>query len=148
MAEFFLGYYLWVKSIHVIAMIAWMAGLLYLPRLFVYHVEQGQNSLVAPIFQMMERRLLRYIMNPAMIMTFLSGVLMIWANPVLMQGGWFHGKLTLVILMMGVHGFLARYRKQLLAGTCQKSGKYFRILNEIPTLFMIGIVILVIVKPF
>lgn len=148
MSEFLFEYYLWIKSLHVIAVIAWMAGMLYLPRLYVYHVEQGQSSAIAPIFQTMERRLLRYITNPAMMASFVFGVLMILANPDLMKDGWFHAKLTAVILMIVVHVMLARYRKQLLAGTCQKSARYFRILNEVPTLLMIAIVILVIVKPF
>ncbi len=148
MSEFLFEYYLWIKSLHVIAVIAWMAGMLYLPRLYVYHVEQGQSSAIAPIFQTMERRLLRYITNPAMIASFIFGGLMIWANPDLMKDGWFHAKLTAVILLTVVHVMLARYRKQLLAGTCQKSARYFRVLNEVPTLLMIAIIVLVIVKPF
>lgn len=141
-------YYLWLKAAHVIAVMAWMAGMLYLPRLYVYHIEQGQNSRIADTFKIMEWRLLKYIINPAMIASFLFGILMIVANPELMQQGWFHAKLTLVILMTGVHGMLARYRKQLERNACTKSARFFRILNEVPTVFMIAIVILVIVKPF
>ena len=148
MADLLLSSYLWLKALHVIAVMAWMAGMLYLPRLFVYHVEQGQGSSMAPVFQTMERRLLRYIINPAMIASFLFGGLMVWANPALFSDGWFHAKLGMVVLLTAVHGLLARYRRQLAAGTCSKSARFFRILNEVPTVLMIAIVIFVVVKPF
>lgn len=141
-------YYLWLRAAHVISMIAWMAGMLYLPRLYVYHVEQGQQSPIADVFKVMEHRLLRYIINPAMIATILFGLLMLVANPGLMQEGWMHAKLTAVVGLGGVHGMLAKYRRQLAAGTCTRSARYFRILNEVPTVLMIAIVVLVIVRPF
>lgn len=143
-----IDYYLWLKAGHVIAVISWMAALLYLPRLYVYHTEHGQAGPMAATFQIMERRLLRYIMTPAMIATWFFGLLMIWANPDLFQQGWFHAKFTLVLALSGVHGVLAKYRRQLASGTCTRSPRFFRILNEIPTGLMVAIVILVIVKPF
>jgi protoporphyrinogen IX oxidase len=148
MQQLLLDYYLWLKAAHVIAVISWMVGMLYLPRLYVYHVEIGQQSKIAETFKIMEARLLRLIMNPAMIATFIFGILMIMANPDLMKEPWMHGKLTLVVLMAATHGMLAKYRRQLAQGNCQKSATFFRILNEIPTILLIGIVILVIVKPF
>lgn len=147
MAGLLLPFYDWMKAFHVVAVIAWMAGMLYLPRLFVYHVEQGQTSPMAPVFQMMEWRLLRFIINPAMAATWIFGLSMVVANPDLLSQGWFHGKLTLVALMSGVHGVLAKYRRELAQGTCVKSARFFRILNEVPTILMIGIVVLVIVRP-
>ena len=129
MQDFIANYYLWFKATHVIAVISWMAGLLYLPRLFVYHVEQGQTSRMADVFKIMERRLMRFIMNPAMILTWVFGLAMIFANPDLMAGGWFHAKLTLVVILSGLHGLFARYRRQLANGTCTKSAKFFRIIN-------------------
>ena len=147
-SDVLIDYYLWIKALHVIAVISWMAGMLYLPRLFVYHVENASEPAAAAMLVTMERRLLRFIINPAMIATFVLGGLLITANPDVMQGGWMHAKLTLVLLMGAVHGVLSKYRRQLAAGTCQKSAKFFRILNEVPTALMIGIVILVIVQPF
>jgi putative membrane protein len=148
MADFLLEHYLWLKALHVIAMVAWMAGLLYLPRLFVYHVEHAADPSVTKVLGVMERRLLRFIMNPAMIATLIFGVLMLVANPGLLEGGWMHAKLTLVAGLFAVHGMLARFRRQLAIGNCTKSTRYFRILNEVPTVLMIGIVILVVVQPF
>lgn len=148
MADFLSDYYLWIKAAHIIAVVAWMAGMLYLPRLFIYHVQAGQNSQIAETFKVMEGRLLRIIINPAMIATFVLGGLMLWANPGLFHDGWLHAKLTLVLLMGAVHGMLSKYRRQLAQGTCTKSVKYFRILNEIPTALMVAIIILVVVKPF
>ena len=131
-----------------LVVVAWMAGLLYLPRLYIYHVEQGQHGAFAQVAVVMERRLLRFIMNPAMIATVLFGVLMVMANPNVMQGGWMHAKLTLVVALFAVHGLLSRFRRQLAPGTCQKPARYFLIMNEVPTVLMIGIIILVIVQPF
>lgn len=140
--------YLWVKAVHIIAVISWMAGMLYLPRLYVYHTGVAVGSEMDKTFQVMERRLLRYIINPAMIVSFALGIWLIvivgWDN----LSGWFHMKLTLVILMAAAHGFLARYRKQFARGENKHSAKFYRVLNEVPTLLMIGIVILAVVKPF
>lgn len=147
MVEWLLENYLWLKAVHVIALISWMAGLLYLPRLYVYHVENAGEPACVAMLAVMERRLLRYIMNPAMVVTTLLGGLMIWANPGVMEGGWMHAKLTLLVGLFGVHGILSKYRRELAAGTCEKSARFFRILNEVPTVLMIGIVILVIAQP-
>jgi putative membrane protein len=148
MSDFILEHYTWVKALHLIAVMSWMAGMLYLPRLYVYHIEQGQTSRMADVFKVMERRLLRFIMNPAMVATWVFGGLMIYANPDLMAQGWFHAKLTLVIALSAVHGMLAKYRRQLSTGSCAKTARYFRVLNELPTAIMVAVVILVIVKPF
>ena len=148
MSDFILTHYNWFKALHLIAVMSWMAGMLYLPRLYVYHVEQGQTSRMADVFKVMEHRLLRFIINPAMALTWVLGLALVFANPDLMAQGWFHAKLTLVILLSGVHGMLSKYRRQLAAGTCTKSARFFRIINEVPTVIMVAAVILVIVKPF
>ncbi len=139
--------YLWLKSLHVLAMVSWMVGLLYLPRLFVYHVEAGTGSPQAATFITMERRLMRAIMLPAIIVVWITGI---WLA---VQGGWFkagwlHAKLLLVVLLSGLHGYLSVERKKLAAGTSSRSSRDFRVINEVPTVLLIGIVILVIVKPF
>ena len=148
MQEFFAENYNWLKALHVIAVMSWMAGMLYLPRLFVYHVAAEKGSVQSETFKVMERRLLRAIINPAMGASFLFGGLMIYAAPSLMQGGWLHAKITLVILMTVVHGFFARWRKQFERDENTRPAKFYRIWNEVPTALMIIIVILVIVKPF
>ena len=139
--------YLWLKSLHVIAMVSWMVGLLYLPRLFVYHVEADVGSPQAATFITMERRLMRAIMLPAIIVVWITGI---WLA---VQGGWFksgwlHAKLLLVLLLSGLHGYLSVERKKLAAGTSSRTSRDFRIINEVPTIALIGIVVLVIVKPF
>ena len=148
MQDILFGYYDWLKALHVIAVIAWMAGMLYLPRLFVYHAEAAPGGEKSEIFKVMERRLLRFIMNPAMIATFIFGGLLIYAAPSLMQGGWLHAKIALVLGLAGVHGFFSRCRKQFERDQNTRSARFYRIWNEIPTLLMVVIVILVIVKPF
>lgn len=141
--------YLWVKSIHVIAVLSWMAGMLYLPRLFVYHTQVAAGSEASEKFKVMERRLLKAIMNPAMVATWVFGIAMIALNPDLLKGqGWLHAKLALVLLLSGVHGVLAKYVRLFANDANAKPQKFFRILNEVPTLLMIGVVILVIVRPF
>ena len=140
-------YYLVMKALHIIAVIAWMAGLLYLPRLFVYHAETAKDSPTYAVFNVMERRLLRYIMNPAMICSFILGILLIMATDAMTQG-WLHTKLLLVLIMAGLHGRMAWHRKQFAAHTNTYSGRYFRVLNEAPTLLMIIIVFLAVLKPF
>lgn len=142
-----MDYYLWLKALHVIAIIAWMAGLLYLPRLFVYHSEAPAGSIQAQTFEIMEQRLLRIIMNPAMIIVWVTGLaLAIWGG--WFKFGWLHGKLVLVIGLSAAHMYFARQRRLLAEGRDAKSSGFYRVMNEVPTLFMIGIVILVIVKPF
>ncbi|MFA7430464.1 MAG: protoporphyrinogen oxidase HemJ [Rhodospirillaceae bacterium] len=137
--------YAWVKALHVISIITWMAGLFYLPRLYVYHAETTVGSEQSETFKVMERRLLRGIMNPSLVVVFITGLMMF---PVWMTAGWMHGKLTLVILMAVCHGFYARWRKDFLADRNTRSHKFYRVANEVPTVLLLGIVILVIVKPF
>lgn len=139
--------YLWIKALHVISVIAWMAGMLYLPRLFVYHCDAPKGSIQSDTFKIMERRLLKAIINPAMIATWVFGLILIW------QGGWYtdgwlHAKILLVLVLSGVHGVYVRRLKDFAADKNTRPAKYYRILNEVPTVLMIGIVILVIVKPF
>jgi putative membrane protein len=139
--------YDWLKAFHIIAVIAWMAGMLYLPRLFVYHTKAEPGSVQSEPFKVMERRLLRGIINPAMIATWILGLLLAW------EGGWYkspwlHAKILLVLAMSGVHGMLARYVKNFAADRNTKSQRFYRLINEVPTLLMILIVILVVVKPF
>lgn len=141
--------YLWVKALHVMAVISWMAGLLYLPRLFVYHTAEPVGSPTIDTLQVMERRLLRTIMNPAMIVAWLAGLTMIFLNPALLTGGgWMHAKLLLVVAMTGAHMYFARCRRLMAEGKNPHSEKFYRIANEVPALIMVGIVILVIVQPF
>lgn len=144
-----MDYYLWIKALHVISVIAWMAAQLYLPRLFVYHCEAPVGSAQSETFKVMERRLLKAIMNPAMVATWLFGITMIALDPSLLKGaGWLHAKLTLVLILSGVHGVLSKYVRVFANDANTKPQKFFRILNEVPTLLMIIIVILVIVRPF
>lgn len=140
--------YQWIEALHVIAVIAWMAGMLYLPRLFVYHVGAAQGSEMTETFKTMERRLLRVIINPAMIATFVFGIWMIVMNPDLLHQGWLHGKLALVAGMVALHVMLARWRRAFAEDRNIHSAKFYRVINEVPTLLMIGIVILVMIKPF
>jgi protoporphyrinogen IX oxidase len=139
--------YEWIKALHVIAVISWMAGMLYLPRLFVYHCEAEAGSKQSETFKVMERRLLKAIINPAMMVAWLAGLYLAWAGH-LFSASWFQGKLVLVLLLSGVHGFLSRYVKDFAADRNTRSHKFYRFINEVPTLLMIGIVILVVVKPF
>ena len=139
--------YLWAKALHVIAVIAWMAGMLYLPRLFVYHCDAPAGSPLSETFKMMERRLLKAIINPAMIATWVFGLFLAW------RGGffgspWLHIKLTLVLVMSAVHGYFAGAVRKFAEGRNTVSQKTWRLLNEVPTVLMIGIVLLVILKPF
>src|SRR5689334_20579756 len=136
--------YEWIKALHVIAVISWMAGMLYLPRLFVYHCKAEVGSPQSETFKIMERRLLKAIINPAMMVTWLAGLYLVWAGHWL-SAGWFHVKFLLVLIMSAVHGFLARWVKDFAADRNRRSQKFYRLINEVPTLLMIGIVILVIV---
>lgn len=140
--------YDWLRALHVIAVIAWMAGMLYLPRLFVYHVGAKAGGELSETLKVMERRLLRFIINPAMIASFAFGIALLVQSPGLLQMPYMHVKLTLVLVLAGVHGLLARYVKAFARDANRHSARYYRILNEVPTLLMIGIVILVIVRPF
>jgi putative membrane protein len=144
--------YPWLKAAHVIAVIAWMAGMLYLPRLFVYHATAEPGSRQSETFKVMERRLLRGIINPAMIATWALGLWLGWHGPDATFGwfssGWLQTKIVLVLAMSALHGMLARWVRDFAADRNRHSQRFYRIVNEVPTLLMIGIVILVIVKPF
>jgi putative membrane protein len=141
--------YPWIKALHVIAVIAWMAGMLYLPRLFVYHVGAAKGSELSETLKVMERRLLRAIINPAMIAAFVFGGCLL-ATPGLIDWseGWVWVKATAVIAMSALHGFLARWRKDFEADRNTRSARFYRFANEIPTVLMIAIVTMVIAKPF
>lgn len=149
MLEFLADIYVWTKALHVISIIAWMAGLLYLPRLYVYHTEVAVGSPESERFKIMERRLLRAIMNPAMIATFFFGGLLL-ATPGVVDwwSGWIWVKLALVLGLSHIHHLMGIWRKDFAADENMRSGRYFRVANEVPTLAMIVIVIMVIVRPF
>ena len=142
-----MGLYLWLKAAHVIAVIAWMAGMLYLPRLFVYHAEVGPHSPQSETFKVMERRLLRAIMNPAMVTTWVLGAWLAY-DAGFFASGWLHAKLALVLAMSGLHGYFAGAVRRFAEDRNTRSSTHWRLMNEVPTVVMIGIVILVIVKPF
>jgi len=141
--------YPWIKAGHIISVVAWMAGLLYLPRLFVYHADAPAGSPLSETFKTMERRLLRGIMNPAMIATYVFGLTLL-ATPGVVdwQRGWMPAKLALVLALTGYHMLLARWRRDFAADANRRPARFYRFVNEIPTLLLIGIVILVVVKPF
>ena len=143
-------YYLWTKALHVIFVISWMAGMLYLPRLYVYHAETVLGSEMDEKFQIMERRLLRIIINPAMILSLLTGLILIAITKAGAPGTglWMHTKLLFVAALLLSHMLLSYYRKRFVAGLNKKSANFFRFLNEANTLCMIVIVIMVIVRPF
>ena len=138
---------LWIKAVHVVAVISWMAGLLYLPRLYVYHCEAEKGSKQSETFKVMEHRLLRFIMNPAMIVVWVTGPLLAWQLGVY-RDGWLMAKFALVVLLTGYHHALGYWRKDFAADRNARDQRFYRIANEVPTLLMAGIVILVIVKPF
>ena len=140
--------YEWVKALHVISVIAWMAGMLYLPRLFVYHVKAEVGSVQSETFKVMERRLLKGIINPAMIASYIFGLWMIHLGGVDWHTGWPWAKAASVLAMTGVHGILSGHVKRFARDENVRDQKYFRIINEVPTVLMIAIVIFVIVKPF
>lgn len=137
----------WIKVLHVLAVISWMAGMLYLPRLFVYHSETERGSQQSETFKVMERRLLRGIINPAMVISWAFGLWLAWKG-FGFQGGWLHAKLAAVLALSAVHGYLSAAVRKFAEDRNEKPARHWRIVNEIPTLLMIIIVVLVIVKPF
>lgn len=142
-----MGVYLWIKVLHVAAVISWMAAMLYLPRLFVYHAATAPGSETSETFKVMERRLLRGIATPSMIVTWLAGIALVWQGGWI-SSGWLHGKLLMVVILTGIHGMLAKHTREFAHDRNAKSGTYFRVLNEVPAVLMLVIVTLVIVKPF
>ena len=142
-------YYLWFKAGHVIAVIAWMAGLFYLPRLFVYHADAAVGGETSELFKIMERRLLRAIMRPAAVVALLLGAICVvaggWSGP---ANDWLWTKLLLVVALVGFHGLLENHTVQLARDLRLKPSRYFRVINEIPTVLLFGIVVLAVVKPF
>lgn len=148
MQGWLLEHYSMIKAFHIIAMISWMAAMLYLPRLYIYHCAAEIGSVQSETFKVMERRLLRAICNPAMIATFLFGILMLYANPDLMKQGWVHAKLLLVLILGAVHGLFSKWRKYFEKDINTRSAVFYRYWNEVPTVIMIAVVILAVVKPF
>ncbi len=139
--------YLWVKAFHVIAVIAWMSGMLYLPRLFVYHADTPVGSPQSETFKVMEARLLNVITTPAMAVAWVLGLWLAWQSG-FWSAPWLHAKFALVLALSGLHGYLSAATRAFREDRNTKSARHWRIINEIPTVLMIGIVILVIVKPF
>tara|TARA_B100000965_G_scaffold192453_1_gene160674 strand:- start:30 stop:464 length:435 start_codon:yes stop_codon:yes gene_type:complete len=143
-----MNFYLTIKALHLIAVISWMAGLLYLPRIYVYHVENSQNKDVINIFQVMEKRLYFYIMRPAMILTWIFGIILIYLSGIeIFSQLWLQSKLVLVILLSIYHEYLGKCLYSLKNGTNTRSAKYFRVINEIPTIILILVIFIVIFKP-
>lgn len=139
--------YLYLKAFHIVAMVAWMAGMLYLPRLYAYHADAARGSELSETFKVMEQRLLRVIINPAMIATWVLGLWLAYDGG-FFAAPWLHAKLTLVILLTIFHIFLSRWRRDFAADRNTRSARFYRIVNELPTIILIFIVILVVVKPF
>jgi putative membrane protein len=147
MAGFLGEGYLWVKALHIIAVIAWMAGMLYLPRLYVYHCAVEPGSAQSETFKVMERRLLRAILNPAMILAWILGLALV-AHLDAWGEAWMHAKFACVIALSTLHGFLARWRRQFAAADNRHEARFYRFMNEVPAVLMIAIVVLVVVRPF
>jgi putative membrane protein len=139
--------YPWIKALHVIAIISWMAGMLYLPRLFIYHCDCDPSSQQAQTFAVMEHRLMTVIMNPAMIVSWILGLYLAW-QVFGFQGGWLHAKIAAVVALSGVHGYFAKAVRSFGRGEYVRTPRHWRMMNEAPTLLMIVIVVLAVVKPF
>jgi putative membrane protein len=146
---FLAPFYLWIKALHVVSMVAWMSGMFYLPRLFVYHCDLVRGSAESERFKVMERRLLRQIINPAMIATWSFGILLVLTPGVIdWSAGWWHVKLLAVLLMSGVHGAMSKWRREFMEDRNTRSQRFYRIANEVPTVLLLIIVVMVIVRPF
>jgi len=145
---FLLEYYVWIKALHIISVIFWMAGMAYLPRLFVYHADAAPGSDKSETFKVMERRLLRGIVNPAMIATFFFGILRLAINPALFSDHWMQVKLVLILVMAGLHGMFSRWRKDFERDENTKDARFYRIVNEAPPVLVSFIVLLAVAKPF
>jgi protoporphyrinogen IX oxidase len=138
---------LWLKALHVIVVISWMAVMLYLPRLFVYHADAAKGSATSETFKLMERRLLRGIINPSMILVVLTGLTLAYLTGY-WQAPWLQAKFALVLVLGGLHGYFARCVRAFAADANERSARFYRVLNEVPAVLMILIVVLVVVKPF
>ncbi|MGD2132955.1 MAG: CopD family protein [Maricaulaceae bacterium] len=151
MTGFLNDYYNWLRALHILMVIAWMAGMLYLPRLFVHHMGATPDGELEQSLKLQERRLLKIIVNPSMIGAWAFGLLMLWAHwgPIMQTGAyWFHPKFLLVLILSGIHGFYAGAQKKFARGERPRTEKFWRMMNEIPALLAIGIVILAVVEPF
>ena len=147
--NFLVGNYSLIKAFHVISMVAWMAALLYLPRLFVYHTTAKKNSDTSEMLKIMEYRLQKYIMNPAMLLTLLFGIFLLKTDGVINWGEkWIYFKLLAVFLLLLVHHLLTKYRKDFYMDNNNRSKKFYKILNEVPTVLLVIIILLVYLKPF
>jgi putative membrane protein len=143
------GIYLWIKALHLIAVIAWMAGLLYLPRLFVYHVGVEAGSDLDRTLRLMERRLLNFIMGPAMAVSWLLGLVLTALSPyAVWEEAWFHGKILAVVIMSGMHAAMVVWQKTFEANENRRGQSFYRVMNEVPTVLLIVIILMVVVKPF
>ncbi len=140
--------YFLLKFIHIVAVISWMAGMFYLPRLYVYHAENKNNPDLCAVFCVMERKLLRIIINPAMILSLISGFWLIFEGAASWSDAWLHAKLLLVLAMVFTHALYAKWRSNFSKGLYPYSSKFYRMVNEIPTILMMAIVFLVVFKPF
>ncbi len=146
---FLAPYVLWIKALHIVSVIAWMAGMLYLPRLYVYHCDAPAGSPASEMLKIMERRLLRAIIDPAMVATFLFGGLLLSIPGVVdWSAGWIWAKLAFVAVLAAMHGLFARWRRDFEHDRNVRPAKFYRAMNEVPTLLMIGIVVFVVVRPF
>ncbi len=141
-------YFMWYKAIHVISVISWMAAMFYMPRLFVYHTKADVGSEMDKTFQVMEYKLQKIIMTPAMITTYIFGIIIVYIYGFVALGVWFHIKMFAVLVLTGMHGMFSKWRKDFAAGQNKHSEKFYRIINEIPVIFMVIAVVMVIVKPF
>ncbi len=148
MQEFLSAHYLALKALHLSAVIAWMAGMMYLPRLFIYHIEAARGGEAEAFFVKMERRLLKGIMTPSMIAVWLLAGLMLFANPALFKAGWFHVKLPMVIGITAIHGYYSASQKAFERGERPGAGRFWRLMNEAPFVLMLVAVFMAILKPF
>lgn len=148
MREFLLDHYLWIKALHLIAVIAWMAGMMYLPRLFIYHHQSEKGGEAERFFVTMERRLFLGIINPSIVAVWLLAALMLYARPDILGAGWFMVKFPMVLGISAIHGFYSRARKTFAAGSRPRSEKFWRIMNEVPFVLMIVAVFMAVLKPF
>ena len=146
--EFFQEYYYWLLALHIISVISWMAGMFYLPRLFVYHTRLEIGSEASEMFKEMERKLMRIIINPAMSATWVFGLALSFGQDSWHAGGWFYIKFAAVLILSGFHGYLSKWRKLFERDQNPHPERYFRLMNEVPTILMIIIVFMVFLKPF